>query len=249
MAFPAGHQPIGPDAVMKAPNMRADAICFDKDGTLFDFSKTWDVWAGRVIADLSGGDPALECRIAASAGFNLDTGAILQDSPIIAATNRQVAEYMAEPLSDRGVDEVEELLSAAAARAPLAPAVPLKPFLAGLSRRGLALGVMTNDSELGARAHLKSAGVLEQFDFVAGFDSGYGAKPDAAPLLAFCSAVSCAPARSVMVGDSRHDLVAGRAAGMQAVGVLTGMAGENTLAPYADIVLPDIGHLADWIAS
>ena len=50
-------------------------------------------------------------------------------------------------------------------------------------------------------------------------------------LLAFADAVGIAPARIVMVGDSTHDLHAGRAAGMQTVGVLTGLAGAETLAP------------------
>ena len=40
---------------------------------------------------------------------------------------------------------------------------------------------------------------------------------------------------------------AGRAAGMICVGVLTGMAGPDTLAPLADVVLPDIGHLPAWL--
>ena len=52
-----------------------------------------------------------------------------------------------------------------------------------------------------------------------------------------------------MVGDSRHDLIAGRAAGMQTVGVLTGMAELADLAPFADVVLPDIGHLPLWLTS
>jgi phosphoglycolate phosphatase len=50
-----------------------------------------------------------------------------------------------------------------------------------------------------------------------------------------------------MVGDSRHDLMAGRAAGMRTVAVLTGIAEAPELAPLADAVLPDIGHLADWL--
>ena len=56
-----------------------------------------------------------------------------------------------------------------------------------------------------------------------------------------------APERVVMVGDSTHDLVAGRRAGMQTLGVLTGMAGEEELAPLADAVLPDIGHIPAWL--
>jgi len=50
-----------------------------------------------------------------------------------------------------------------------------------------------------------------------------------------------------MVGDSLHDLHAGRAAGMQCVAVLTGVAEAAELGPAADIVLPDIGHLAAWL--
>jgi phosphoglycolate phosphatase len=50
-----------------------------------------------------------------------------------------------------------------------------------------------------------------------------------------------------MVGDSLHDLHAGRAAGMRTVAVLTGMASHADLAPHADLVLPHIGHLPDWL--
>jgi phosphoglycolate phosphatase len=50
-----------------------------------------------------------------------------------------------------------------------------------------------------------------------------------------------------MVGDSKHDLDAGRAAGMKAVAVLTGIATRADLAPHADVVLADITGLAGWI--
>ena len=35
---------------------------------------------------------------------------------------------------------------------------------------------------------------------------------------------------------------------MQTVAVLTGLAEAAVLAPYADAVLPDIGHLPAWLA-
>ena len=37
------------------------------------------------------------------------------------------------------------------------------------------------------------------------------------------------------------------AAGMVTVAVLTGYAAAATLAPHADAVLPDIGHLPSWL--
>lgn len=228
---------------------RADGILFDKDGTLFDFHATWSVWAHGVILDLSCGDRDVMGRMALEAHYDLEARRFQPTSPIIAGTNREAAECFARALPGRGIDEIEDYLMHAAALAPLAPAVPLAPYLTGLTTRGLRLGVMTNDTEYGARAHLTAAGILDHFDFIAGFDSGYGAKPAPGPLLAFAKAMALEPARVAMVGDSAHDLVAGRAAGMLCVGVLTGTATRADLEPLADVVLPDIGHLPDWLAA
>ena len=228
---------------------KVDGILFDKDGTLFDFNATWNVWAIEAMRDLSGGAPQIMAQIAAEIDFDLDAGRFNATSPVIAGTNREAAECVARALPGRGVEDIERFLALSAADAPLAPAVPLPAFLGALSAQGLALGVMTNDTEFGARSHLRNVGAEELFDFIAGFDSGYGAKPAPDPLLAFARATGLDPARVVMVGDSTHDLIAGRSAGMQTVGVLTGMAGQEELAPLADAVLPDIGHLSGWITA
>jgi phosphoglycolate phosphatase len=111
----------------------------------------------------------------------------------------------------------------------------------------LRLGVATNDSEAPARLHLAAHGITECFDFIAGYDSGHGAKPGPGMCLAFAAACGLDPWRVAMVGDSRHDLQAGRAAGMRTVAVLTGIAGAGDLAPLADMVLPDIGALPGWL--
>lgn len=229
--------------------MTVDAILFDKDGTLFDFGSTWNVWAARIIEQLSEGDAALAQALAEGARFDLATQSFHPDSPVIAGTNREAAECFAPALPDRSIEEIERHLMLSAADAPLCPAVPLPGLLDGLSARGLQLGVMTNDTEYSARVQLQDAGVLDRFAFVAGFDSGYGAKPQPQPLLAFCDMVGVAPERAAMVGDSTHDLIAGRAAGMRTIGVLTGMAPAEELAPLADAVFPDIGHLPGWLTT
>lgn len=226
---------------------RAAAVLFDKDGTLFDFHATWGVWAHEVIDELADGEPGLMTRLADAAQYDLDARRFRPASPIIAGTNREAAECLAAALPWQRLGDIEILLTERAATAPLAPAVPLMPYLAGLRMRGLRLGVVTNDTESGVRAHLGTVGVLTHFDFIAGFDSGDGAKPAPGPLLAFARAVGVEPVRSVMVGDSVQDLIAGRAAGMQTVGVMTGPASRADLAPLADTVLPDIGHLPGWL--
>lgn len=228
-------------------SMKVDGVLFDKDGTLFDFGATWNAWAADVIRHFAEGQADVMARIAQAMDFDLGAGRFNPTSVVIAGTNREAAECVAQALPELAVEQIEHVLMIHASQAPLAPAVPLAPFLDGLSAQGLKLGVMTNDSEFGARSQLQSAGIEAHFDFIAGFDSGHGAKPAPDPLLAFAREVGLAPDRVVMVGDSAHDLIAGRAAGMQTVGVLTGMAGHDELAALADIVFPDIGHLPGWI--
>ena len=224
-----------------------EAVLFDKDGTLFDFHATWSVWAYEVIRELACEAPDAMARLADAADYDLAARRFRPTSPIIAGTNREAAECLCRALPGRNVAEVEAHLMCRAATAPLAPAVPLAPYLDRLRAEGLRLGVVTNDTGHGARAHLASTGVLGRFDFVAGFDDGHGAKPAPGPLLAFARAVRVTPARVVMVGDSPHDLIAGRAAGMRTIGVLTGTASRADLAPLADMVLPDIGHIREWL--
>jgi len=227
--------------------MRIEGLLFDKDGTLFDFRATWDGWAAQMINELADGDPALSERLAGAAGYDLAARAFNADSPFVAGSNEEVSEALVPFLPHYSASELEHLLSIRAATAPLAPAVDLPPFLSGLAARGMALGVMTNDSEYSARAHLTEAGVATQFHFVAGFDSGFGAKPAPGPLLAFADHVGLVPETVVMVGDSTHDLLAGRRAGMRTLGVLTGTALAEELSPLADAVLPDIGHIPAWL--
>ncbi|QFT96707.1 Phosphoglycolate phosphatase [Roseovarius sp. THAF8] len=232
---------------MNKPARKVDGLLFDKDGTLFDFHTTWSAWAGDLIEDLAQGDAAVRARLASEMHYDLDERRFRPTSPIVAGTNREAAECVARAVPDRRIEELETFLMETSAAAPQAETVPLAAFLQALAAEGLALGVATNDTEHGARAHLGKAGVVDQFDFIAGFDSGHGAKPAPGPCLAFARAMGLAPGRVAMVGDSTHDLLAGRAAGMQTVAVLTGTATRADLAPFADVVLPDIGHIPAWM--
>lgn len=228
--------------------MRADGILFDKDGTLFDFNATWVAWVEALIGRWGGDDTDLRRKLAAAVGFDLRARAFLQSSVVIAGTPEDVAGALA-PVLNRPAETLVGLLNSEAAHAPMAEAVPLLPLLTRFRAQGLKLGVATNDAEAPARAHLDAVGVTSLFDFIAGSDSGHGGKPAPGMCLGFATATGLAPARVVMVGDSTHDLHAGRAAGMQTVGVLTGLAGAEVLAPLADVILPDIGALPTWLAT
>ena len=219
------------------------AVLFDKDGTLFDFQATWSPFARMMLDQLGGRDLARRRDLARAIGFDESAGRFLPDSKVIAGTGREAAELVARYLPTPGLplDRLEALIAETAASVPLVEAVPLRPLLEKLSAAGLRLGVATNDHVAVAHRHL--AGLREVFDFVAGFDSGFGAKPAPGMLLAFARHCDLPPESVLMVGDSHHDLHAGRAAGMRTLAVLTGVATSADLAPHADALRPDIGHL------
>lgn len=221
-------------------------LLFDKDGTLFDFKRSWAGWATGLLSEIST-DPDHARAMGQAIGFDVDQQVFSPLSPVIASTASVIADLLAPHLPQLDTDQIEDLINGAAVRAQMIEAVPLVPLMVEFRRRGLKIGLATNDTERPARAHLAAQGLTDLFDFVAGYDSGHGAKPGPGMCLAFSRATGIAPSEIAMVGDSLHDLEAGRAAGMVRVGVLTGMAREADLAAHADIVLSDIGKLPDWL--
>ena len=222
-------------------------LLFDKDGTLFDFRATWGGWTRRVIGELSGGSAGLAGRLQSLLGYDLTTGDFAPDSAVIAHTTAEISDILLGALPDRDADALLARLNAMAAENDMVEAVALQPLFRRFRVMGIRVGLATNDAEAPARTHLEQAAIADCFDFVAGFDSGWGGKPATGQMKAFLDATGLRPAEVAMVGDSRHDLDAGRAAGMRTVAVLTGIAGRNQLAPHADIVFDTIDELPAWI--
>jgi len=222
-------------------------ILFDKDGTLFDFAATWEAWAQAFLTRLSKGDIGRATELGAMVGFDFTLHRFWKDSIVIAGTPADVVAVLSPHVPELSPMALLDLLNEEAERAPQSEVTPLMPFLEGLRARGLRLGVATNDTEAPALAHLDKSGVTHLFDFIAGFDSGHGGKPQPGQLIAFATSVGLDPSQIVMIGDSTHDLIAGKAAGMTRMAVLTGMASADDLTPHADVVLPDISHLPNWL--
>ncbi|MEL7215242.1 MAG: HAD family hydrolase [Pseudomonadota bacterium] len=225
--------------------MTIEAVLFDKDGTLFGFDQTWGGWTLGVIEALSGGDADCTARLADALKFDPVKLQFDPASPVIAGTAEASAAVMLPYLKGWTLPALVHEINIRAMTVKPVPPVPLAAVLDALAPR--VLGVATNDAEAPARQQLEAAGVADRFVFVAGYDSGFGAKPAPGMLLGFTQAVGIAPERIAMVGDSTHDLRAGRAAGMVTVGVLTGPAPAAELEPFADAVLPDIGALPGWL--
>ena len=88
--------------------------------------------------------------------------------------------------------------------------------LAGLTHlktQGLKLACLTNKPTAFAVALLKAKGLMGFFEHTFGGDAFERKKPDPLPLLKTCEALGSRPARTLMLGDSRNDAQAARAAG------------------------------------
>lgn len=228
---------------------RLKGLLFDKDGTLFDFRATWRGVVIEILEDLTP-DPALRQEMARVGGFDIETGQFEPGSAIVAASTGEIAALWEPLCPGRTLVEIEAIANRAASdpsvlAGRLVPAAKdLPALLTGFRSEGYALGVATHDSEAAARAQLGSLGLVGAFDFIAGYDSGHGLKPGPGMLTAFARHCKLALSEVAVIGDSVHDLMMARngPAGL-AIGVLTGPALAEDLAPTADHVIPSIDAL------
>lgn len=125
-----------------------------------------------------------------------------------------------------------------------------KEIVAELSAAGHPLAVVTAKTEEGAFRTLRHTGLLPLFGVVVGADSCGRAKPDPEPVHLALSRLGSAPRRAMIVGDSLHDLAAGRAAGVLTVAAVWGACTRETLRDAApDRLLEDIRDLPGVIAA
>ena len=100
-----------------------------------------------------------------------------------------------------------------------------------LQKKGKRLGLVTSKLKDGAMKGLRLAGLDQAFEIVIGAGDVTHPKPHPEPVLAALDLLGTPAAEAVFIGDSRHDMECGRAAGVQTAAVLWG--------PF------DRAHLAD----
>ena len=226
--------------------MKVAGILFDKDGTLVDFDATWGAAAHAVMTSMSRGDSTVYAKLAAAMHYLAKERRFLPTSPMIAGSTADYAHLWAEALGRPNdadlAGELDRRFGLEALEALVAVGRPAEVF-AELRHRGFRLGLATNDAEASARAQAKRMGLMPYLEFVVGYDSGHGGKPEPGMVIAFARQIGAAPDRIALVGDSVHDLVAARAAGALAIAVLSGPAERSLLEPYADRIIADIAEL------
>jgi phosphoglycolate phosphatase len=95
----------------------------------------------------------------------------------------------------------------------------VRECLDALRERGLPLALVTNKPYAFIAPLLEGLGLAEHFALCLGGDSLPEKKPHPAPLLHVASHFGLPPQACLMVGDSRHDIAAGQAAGFRTLAV------------------------------
>ena len=108
------------------------------------------------------------------------------------------------------------------------PVIGIQEMLVRLHER-YPLAVVSARDEITSREFLHQAGIAQYFVCVAGAQTVEHTKPYPDPIIWAARQMGVQPQNCLMIGDTSVDIIAGRAAGAQTVGVLCGFGEETEL--------------------
>jgi pyrophosphatase PpaX len=190
-----------------------DAVLFDLDGTLVDtIPLILTCYQHTLATHLPGYDPDRRVIIG-NLGRSLDD--ILFDYAAAAGADDPAATSLAMLTTYRAFqrENLNRLIR---------PYDGIREALEGLRARGLTLGVVTSKVEWAARECYEYYGLGEFVSIGVFHDDTERHKPDPQPLLHAAAKGGLDVARTAYVGDSIHDMAAGKAAGMRTIAALWG---------------------------
>ncbi len=213
--------------------MSYQCLLFDLDGTLVDSRADLANSVNLMLAEL-GHEPLSSCRVLNFVGEGARllversltaSGQCQPQPPEIDRALEIYQRHYREHLLDqtRAYPEVEETLACF---------------------RHLPKAVVTNKPFEFTVALLKGIGLLGHFNAVLGGDSLPERKPSPMMLLEAANQCGVSPSACLMVGDTKFDVAAGRAAKMKTCGYIPGFRGRTELAEAgADYLIERFGEL------
>jgi len=222
---------------MPLPAVAFEAAIVDLDGTMVDTVGDFEVALARALADL-GHRPVSRAFIARTVGKGseyLILRSLVEAGAPETLYEQAWARYQHHYLAING--QYSAVFEG------------VIPGLQALRAAGLRLACLTNKPNAFARPLLALKGLDGFFEHAFGGDAFARKKPDPLPLVETCKALGTPPARTLMVGDSRNDAEAARAAGCPVVLVSYGYNhGEPAASAHPDAVIDRIDQLAGWLS-
>jgi phosphoglycolate phosphatase len=228
------------------------ALLFDKDGTLLDFEASWSRVLREMCLDLADGDTAAAEAMLIAGGYDPVRGHFRSGGALAAGHTIDIVRLWYPALAGAPLKAMVERIDAIFHANGITCSVPvagLDETLTTLADAGFAMGVATNDGTAAAKAALEALGLSRFLPHVFGYDSVVHPKPAPDIVHAFAAATGAPLSEIAVIGDNPHDLEMALAAGAgAAIGVLSGNAGREELAPLADAVLDSVRDLPAWLA-
>lgn len=192
--------------------MMKSAMIFDLDGTLID-TPSGIVEAFSVTLKSIGAASIDAAAIRATVGLPLEKAfaGLLEIAPDDAKISHAIKQYQSA-FTEIVLPKAKELIF---------PGVITG--LTTLKARGFALAVATSKFYASAEALLKAAELWEFFDVVVGADQVTHPKPHPEMGHLVLQKLNVLPVNAIMVGDTTHDILMARDAGMRAIAVTYGV--------------------------
>ena len=209
-----------------------DLIAFDWDGTLFDSTKIIARCIQAAVKDVGGTVPTDE-----AAGYVIGLG--LVQALAHAAPDVPPGKY---PLLGERYRHHYQLQAH-----DLSLFDGVLPLLVALKERGYLLAVATGKSRHGLDEVLQTVQLKSVFDASRTADKTAG-KPDPKMLHELMAELGCAPDRTLMVGDTTHDLQMALNAGCPSLGVSYGAHEPSAFAALKPLhVAHSVQDMHDWL--
>lgn len=211
---------------------RFDLIVFDWDGTIVDSTAMIARCIQKAAEDLGLTVPTLE-QASHVIGLGLHD-ALARAVPELAAG--RIEEFSARYRHHWFACEHEVVLFAG-----------MREMLVELAGRGVPLAVATGKSRRGLARAFEQTGLGRLFDASRCADETHP-KPHPAMLLELTDELAVVPQRTVMIGDTTHDLDMAAAAGAAGIGVTYGAHPRDQLAAREPLALvTDVAQLRAWL--
>lgn len=236
-------------------HFKAQAIIFDKDGTLIDFDAMWGGWVVYVAEQLqavSGLD--VHAAFYSAMGYDEKNKKVLPQGKLASQPMAQLYQLTVEVMQAVGLSaEQAERVVKQAWWIPdpvmlSKPLTDLWTLFSNLRSRGIQIAIATADDRAPTQAMIEAFDIEEFISTMVCADDGIPPKPAPDTMLTICERLKVDPSKVMVVGDTTADLKMARAAdaGM-VVGVLSGVSSSADLIHYADVLIESVDELHAYV--
>jgi phosphoglycolate phosphatase len=231
----------------------AQAIIFDKDGTLIDFDFMWGSWTLQLAERLQM-ITNLDAREALCFVYGYDPvrKKILRDGKLTCTPMWRLRQMMIEVAQSLGLTEdhaqcvVEEAWFVPDPIALAKPFTDIHKLFSNIRKHSIKIAIATSDDRYPTEAMLGASGVADLVNTMVCADDGIQAKPAPDMVTTICERMEVDLYKTLVIGDTVADMQMARAAGAgYVIGVLSGVGSLGNLTPLADMLIDTVDSLQD----